>query len=195
VSPLEDRGKLDGGAQACQILHRQLAPLEAWLEAKADGAPIVVLGDFNRNLSHEKNTIAQSAIRSDGSDPRSPLASGIRVRSLYGEINDTAPVNSAVTLLEPECPVNEIARDICTRAKRELFSQEALKPLTRADSLGCRNPIGLDHILIGGGLTATGPAIKVPLGVFGGTRPATQKHPDPLLAVSDHCPLKATLRF
>jgi len=30
---------------------------------------------------------------------------------------------------------------------------------------------------------------------FGGTRPANQDHPDPLLAISDHCPLKATLRF
>ena len=162
---------------------------------QADGVPIVVLGDFNRNLSHEKNTIELSAVRSDGSDPKSPLASGTRVRSLYGEINDTAPVNSALMLLEPECRVNAVASEICTRSKREFFSQDALKPLTRADSLGCRNPIGLDHILIGGGLTATGPAIKVPLGVFGGTRPATRKHPDPLLAVSDHCPLKATLRL
>lgn len=195
VSPLEERGKLDGNAPACQTLQRQLAPLEAWLETKADGMPIVVLGDFNRNLSHEKNTIAQSAIRSDGSDPKSPLTTGIRVRSLYGELNDGAPTNSALTLLEPECPVNAIAKEICTRAKRELFNQEALKPLTRSDSLGCRNPVGLDQILIGGSLVAVDSAIKVPLGVLGGTRPARQNRPDPLLAVSDHCPLKVTVRL
>jgi len=41
----------------------------------------------------------------------------------------------------------------------------------------------------------SGAFTAVPPGVFGGTRPATQKHPDPLLAVSDHCPLKATMRF
>jgi hypothetical protein len=125
-SPLEDRGKLDGDAPACQILHRQFAPLEAWLEARADGAPIVVLGDFNRNLSHEKNIIAESAIRSDGSDPKSPLGSGTRARSLYGELNDGAPSNSALTLLELKCPVNAVAKEICTRSRRELFSQEAL---------------------------------------------------------------------
>lgn len=195
VSPLEDRGKLDGGGPACPILQQQVRPLEAWLESRSSGNPIILLGDFNRNLSHEKNTIAASAVRSNGSDPASPLPAGVLVRSLSGEVNDGAPPDSALTLLEPECPVNAVAKQMCERSKRELFNQDALKPLTRADSLGCRNPIGLDQMFASASLSAAAPAIKVAIGRLGGTRPATAEHPDPLLAISDHCPLKATLRF
>lgn len=195
VSPLEERGKLDGGGNACPILQQQISPLEAWLEARSSGISVIVMGDFNRHLSHEKNKIMPSAIRSDGSDPVSPLPAGVLVRSLYGEVNDGAPADSALTHLEPECPVNAVAKQICERSKRELFDQDALKPLTRADSLGCRNPIGLDQMLISTSLTAAAPATKVAIGRLGGTRPASQNHPDPLLAISDHCPLKATLRF
>ncbi|WP_284421103.1 MULTISPECIES: hypothetical protein [unclassified Bradyrhizobium] len=100
-----------------------------------------------------------------------------------------------LTHLEPECPVNAAAKEICERSKREFFDQEALKPLTRADSLGCRNPIGLDQMLVSKSLTAVAPMTKVAIGRLGGTRPADQDHPDPLLAISDHCPLKATVRF
>ena len=91
VSPLENRGKLDGGGDACPILQQQVRPLEAWLEARSSGIPVILMGDFNRNLSHEKNAIASSAIRSDGSDPVSPLPAGVVARSLYGEVNDGAP--------------------------------------------------------------------------------------------------------
>jgi endonuclease/exonuclease/phosphatase family metal-dependent hydrolase len=195
VSPLEDRGKLDGNAEACQVLQQQARPLEAWLEARSSGVPVVIMGDFNRNLSHEKSKIPQSAVRTDGSDPKSPLPPGTRVRSLYGEINDDAPPDSSLVLLEPDCPVNAAAQEICSRSKSEFFNQEALKPLTRAESLGCRNPIGLDQLLISTPLSATGSATKVSIGRLGGTRPANQNNPDPLLAVSDHCPLKATLKF
>jgi len=195
VSPFENRGKLEGDVEACTILQRQVPLLEAWLEARASGTPVILLGDFNRNLSHEKSQIALANVRTDGSDPKSALPSGVRVRSLFGEINDGAPSETTLTLLEPECPVNAVARDICSRSKNEFFTQDALKPLTRATSLGCRNPIGLDQILVTTGLTSTSPATKVAVGALGGTRPATAKHPEPLLAISDHCPLKATFNF
>jgi endonuclease/exonuclease/phosphatase family metal-dependent hydrolase len=195
VSPLEDGGKLDGGGPACPILQQQVRPLEAWLESKSVGSPVILMGDFNRNLSHEKSSIAPSAVRSNSSDPATALPAGVFVRSLSGEVNDGSPADSALTHLEPECPVNAVARQMCERSKRELFDQDALKPLMRADSLGCRNPIGLDQMLISTKLTAAAPATKVAIGRFGGTRPATAEHPDPLLAVSDHCPLKATVNF
>lgn len=195
VSPLEPRGKLDGGGDACPILQQQVRPLESWLESQSNGAPVVIMGDFNRNLSHERNTIGSTAIRTDGSDPASPLPTGALVRSLYGEINDGSPVSSALTLLEPECPVNAAAKELCARAKNELFDQDALKPLTRADSLGCRNPIGLDQMLVSSQLAPSGSSAKIAIGRLGGTRPASEGHPDPLLAVSDHCPLKASVRL
>jgi hypothetical protein len=62
-------------------------------------------------------------------------------------------------------------------------------------NLGCENRIGLDHILIGTGITAVGDAEKVALGELGRTLPADAAHPDPLLALSDHCPLVATLHI
>lgn len=195
VSPLEDRGKLDGGGDACPILQRQVRPLEDWLETSSSGMPVILMGDFNRNLSHEKTSIAKSAIRSDGSDPATSLPTGVLVRSLYGEVNDGAPASSALAHLEPECPVNAVAKQLCERSKRELFDQDAQKPLTRADSLGCRNPIGLDQMLASASLSVPNPVTKVAIGRFGGTRPAGQGHPDPLLAISDHCPSTATLSF
>ncbi|MCA1510194.1 endonuclease/exonuclease/phosphatase family protein [Bradyrhizobium sp. NBAIM01] len=195
VSPLEDRGKLDGGGDACAILQKQVHPLEDWLEASSASMPVVLMGDFNRNFSHEKNSIPKSAIRSDGSDSASPLPTGVLVRSLYGEVNDGAPASSALLHLEPECQVNPVAKQLCERSTRELFDQEALKPLTKAESLGCRNPVGLDQMLVSASLSVPDPAIKVAIGRFGGTRPAGPGHPDPLLAISDHCPSKATLRF
>lgn len=195
VSPLEDRGKLDGTAAACLILQQQVRPLEGWLETQSSGGPVVIMGDFNRNLSHEKNTVASSSVRTDGSDPASALPVGVRVRSLYGEVNDGAPPSSALALMEPECPVNAAAKELCARAKKELFTQDALKPLTRSDSLGCRNPIGLDQMLASQAIVGSGSAIKVAIGRLGGTRPANQENPDPLLAVSDHCPLKAAVRL
>ncbi|MCA1381455.1 endonuclease/exonuclease/phosphatase family protein [Bradyrhizobium sp. BRP23] len=195
VSPLEDRGKLDGNSEACKILQQQVRPLEAWIEAKSSGVPVVVMGDFNRNLSHEKNKIVQSAVRTDGSDPKTPLTEQTRVRSLYGEVNDHSPADSSLVLLEPDCPVNQAAQEICSRSKSEFLNQNALKPLTRADSLGCRNPIGLDQIMISTQISAKGAASKVSIGRFGGTRPANQNRPDPLLAISDHCPLMATITF
>lgn len=38
VSPLEDRGKLEGTADACKVLQQQVRPLEAWLETRSQGS-------------------------------------------------------------------------------------------------------------------------------------------------------------
>ena len=169
--------------------------MEAWVEARSTGAPVVLMGDFNRNVSHEESSIAPAAVRADGSNPASPLPANVLARSLSGEVNDGVPADSALTHLEPECVVNAVAKEVCERSKREFFDQDTLKPLTRADSLGCRNPIGLDQMLVSKSLSTLAPATKVAIGRLGGTRPVNQDHPDPLLAVSDHCPLKATVRF
>lgn len=69
--------------------------------------------------------------------------------------------------------------------------------LTDAKALGCRNPIGLDHIAVrlpaGAAAGAVPVAEKVALGFLGRTLEASDKRPEPLLAVSDHCPLRARL--
>lgn len=197
VSPLEaggsdDRGALAGQDPACQVLQQQVEPLEAWIEGKAAGAAaIVVLGDLNRNLPHEIAVGGQ--IRSDGSDPDSPLPMGVKVKSLIGEVDDGQPAEADLTLLESHCPVTPEAEAACARVKTvKSRPDEAL--LRRWENLGCRNPIGLDHILVGPGVSSDG-ANKVPLGKRGRSLPMDQNHPDPLLAVSDHCPLTAKLKF
>jgi endonuclease/exonuclease/phosphatase family metal-dependent hydrolase len=48
------RDPLDSARQACATLARQVAPLEAWIDAQARaGRPFAVLGDFNRDLVRE----------------------------------------------------------------------------------------------------------------------------------------------
>jgi hypothetical protein len=94
-----------------------------------------------------------------------------------------------------ELPDAVLTTDYCQRAKTEAFTTEALRPLTRSENLGCRNPIGLDHVLVSQALSDGAAAEKVALGRFGGTRPATDRFPEPLLAVSDHCPVKVKLSF
>jgi hypothetical protein len=46
-------------------------------------------------------------------------------------------------------------------------------------------------VLVSEALAGGAAAEKVPLGKLGGTRPATERYPDPLLAVSDHCPVES----
>lgn len=199
VSPLEanarnpERGKLEGNDPHCIILQRQVRPIEAWIEGRAT-VPAIMLGDFNRNLSHEIAAIPRAQVRTDGSDPAGPLPLDARVRSLVGEVDDGQPAASKLALLNTTCPVNAISEEFCRRAKSEAFTREQLRPLTRSENLGCRNPIGLDHVLVSQGLATGASARKVPLGLMGGTRPAGDRFPDPLLALSDHCPLVATVR-
>lgn len=195
VSPLEatqsnpQKGQLAGGDDNCVILQQQVGPLEAWIEAKATG-PTVVLGDFNRNLPHELHAFKATEVRTDGSDPKGPLKAGVLSKSLIGEVNDGVPAGTLLALVDTACPTNALTADYCRRAKTEAFTTEALRPLTRWENLGCRNPIGLDHVLVSASLAAGATAEKIALGKFGGTRPASDRFPDPLLAVSDHCPVK-----
>ncbi|MFN0191854.1 MAG: endonuclease/exonuclease/phosphatase family protein [Aestuariivirga sp.] len=201
VSPLEnmasnpDKGKLEKSDPHCQILQKQVKPLESWIEAQSADGAFVMLGDFNRNLHHEMNSIAPDQIRVDGSDAKTALPDGVLVRSLMGELNDGEPVHSAMTLAPSECVLSAELQAICERAKIEALSRDELKPLTRSDGLGCRNPVGLDHVLLGSGVAIDGKASKVPLGKLGGTRPASGEFPNPLLALSDHCPMIAKVKF
>jgi len=198
VSPLEakgpnDKGALAGSNSACATLQQQVAPLEHWLEAKSkDTNRIVVLGDFNRNLWHERH--AAGPVRTDNSDPAGPLPGSAKVISLLGEINDGVPGRSQLTLLEEACLVNATSQTACKVAESSV-SKNAQDTLRKTDNLGCRNPIGLDHILIGSGMTAPGHAEKFPLGRMGRTLSANSSHPDPLLALSDHCPLTTIIRY
>lgn len=75
----------------------------------------------------------------------------------------------------------------------EILSADERKQLSHSENLGCRNPLGLDHILISRGISSAHPATHIAIGVFGGTKPASETHPDPLLAISDHCPMVAKL--
>jgi hypothetical protein len=93
--------------------------------------------------------------------------------------------------------VNAASQAACDTAENPVSKPEwkvAQGTLADKDNLGCRNPVGLDHILIGSGLSAPD-AVKVPLGKLGRTLPAGAQHPDPLLGLSDHCPLAATMRY
>ena len=199
VSPLEggadDRGRLDGDNGHCQTLQAQLAPLEQWLTEQAAGADaLVMLGDFNRNLAHEASRPATEPVRPRGR-PTDPPAPGVRSSSLWREINDGEPASTRLTLLASRCALGDPARDpLCDEAKTRVLTKDEQARLTGGDALGCRNPLGLDHIAVRlpGGAAAP-VAEKVALGRYGQTRPADAKHPDPLLGLSDHCPLKARL--
>jgi hypothetical protein len=104
-----------------------------------------------------------------------------------------APEGTLLTLVDTACPANALTVEYCGRLKTEAFTAQELCPLTRWENLGCRNPIGLDHVLVSQSLAVGVTAEKVALGKFGGTRPATDRFPDPLLAVPDHCPVKVRL--
>jgi endonuclease/exonuclease/phosphatase family metal-dependent hydrolase len=200
VSPLDasasnpTKGKLEQGEDNCKILQQQPVPLETWIERTmpADGR-LIMMGDFNRSLWFESQS--SDAVRTDGSDPTTALPGGVKVINLIKEINDGAPTGTKVTLLHEACPGTPAAQAICDDpatvtdlAKRK----EARRVLPFSENLGCRNPIELDHILIGSGFTAA-TAEKVSIGRMGGTLPANDTHPDPLLSISDHCPLTAVV--
>lgn len=82
---------------ACQILNRQVVPLENWIERVAVETPMfVILGDFNRRLDEEAaKDIPKNKVRLDGTDPASPNKTGtlgqVTSRVLWQEISDGNP--------------------------------------------------------------------------------------------------------
>lgn len=196
VSPLDERategrGQLDGNEPNCVSLQQQVAPLEAWLDREAaDRSALVLLGDFNRNLSHEAHEAPDAVVRSAGGSATDPHGPGVKVRSLWRELNDDQPV--PLTLLEAQCGSDVDPGGVCRLNKAQNLGREALNPLRGAQSLGCRNPLGLDHIVIAGPVQAPGGASKHALGRLAHTG-AAQEGREAQLGLSDHCPLGATL--
>ena len=98
---------LDHPAEACEVLNRQVAPLEGWLESVAKRSPrFVWMGDFNRRIDdEEKLAIAKDKVRSDGSDPAGPLETArgkVPTRYLWPELNDGIPTLYQVPLSTKE---------------------------------------------------------------------------------------------
>lgn len=194
VSPFDTPpDALDGDAGAddpCKILQKQVVPLEKWIERKSEGTNrVVVLGDFNRNVWHE--TFETGQARTDGSDPKGELLPSAKVRKLIAEVNDGAPDGTQLVLLDETCPVNAASDEACKRLKSAKIASDE-KFLKDKNNLGCSFPVGLDHIMIGEGFSSAG-AVKVALGRQAKTLPANGEHPNPLLGLSDHCPLTAIL--
>ena len=194
VSPL-DRGLLDGNSRKddpCTVLQQQVQPLEDALEKLGSGnTSFVLIGDVNRNLWHEANEVAGAkAVRSDGSANLSKTRNpNVLTQNLLKEINDGVPTSSKATLLELTCPGDEAMQALCTRSKTEAVPRKELAPLASKDGLGCRNPVALDQILVSDDLAPkVREARKVAIGFFGRSLGPTESKPDPLLAVSDHCP-------
>ena len=76
-----------------------------------------------------------------------------------------------------------------------MLIEEERRPLGECTGLGCRNPIGLDFILMSDELAkSVVSTTKVPLGNLGRSLShCPPQNPEPLLAVSDHCPLVAEI--
>lgn len=202
VSPL-DGGRLDGNRGAddpCPLLQQQVAPLESAFERLGQGVDhFVVLGDFNRNMWHEFHRIqGAEAVRSDGqTDLSKARPAHVATRNMLLEINDGAPASGGAVLLAASCRGSSDVAVACEAAKAGKLNAAQRKLLVGRDGLGCRNPVGLDHVLISEKL---GPAVvevvKVPIGVLGGSMAARPpQHPGPLLAISDHCPMVVELEL
>ena len=196
VSPL-DKGRLDGNSRPndpCPVLQQQVAPLEALIEDLPKGVDhVVVLGDFNRNLGHEAARVpGAEPVRSDGStDLARPRPAGVLTRNLLLEVNDAQPSASRLVLLAATCTGSADLSAACDAAKTRLLTPDERRTLTDRTGLGCRNPIGLDHVLVSEVLAkAVISTAKIPLGNLGrALSPRPPQNPEPLLAVSDHCPL------
>jgi exonuclease III len=65
------------------------------------------------------------------------------------------------------------------------------RDLTDPAALGCRNPIGLDHILVSKSLEGSVKSTrKISIGEMGRSLASIlPENPDPVLAISDHCPM------
>ncbi|WP_165392228.1 endonuclease/exonuclease/phosphatase family protein [Pseudomonas tructae] len=196
VSPLEG-DRLDGNKgtnDPCPVLQQQVGPLETAFEKQpmnVDG--FIVLGDFNRNLWHEANKVAGAEPRrSDGEvDLTKSRAATVTTRNLLLEINDGAPAGSQARLLSAACPGSPEVTAACESAKTATLTQEQRKTLTATNGLGCRNPVGLDHVLVSQTLANGIKSVsKISIGKMGASfRANPPQYPTPVLAVSDHCPV------
>ncbi len=199
VSPLENspegRGKLEGEQKDCLMLQQQVAPLEAWLEQTAKSADhFVFIGDFNRDLWHEieamKNT-ENHAARVDASDPKTAMPTATKVRYLLAEINDGEPPASGMSLAAPSCAISETANRLCETSKVKRLRTEDRLALVK--EMGCRNPNGLDQMLISRnwpGLNAVPKSEKISIAPFGDTVNVDDvAKRTAQLAISDHCPI------
>ncbi|OHV22676.1 endonuclease/exonuclease/phosphatase family protein [Rhizobium sp. RMa-01] len=193
VSPF-DGGNLEGTGKDCMILQQQLDPLESWVErSSADGAKIVLLGDFNRNLWHELRD--QRPARTDTSGTSTPRPAGVLSRSLIEEIADGQPAAANLEILDEHCQISDAGQTLCTQAEIRDLTPPETQLLASDNYLGCRNPVGLDHILVGPGIKSDGPAEHLSIGNLGGNKAGTPNGKDQVLAISDHCPMIARLNF
>lgn len=104
---------------------------------------------------------------------------------------------STLALQAPNCPGRAEVAAACDKAKTQVLSGDDRRLLGEHTGLGCRNPIGFDHIPVSDRLSkAVLSATKVPLGNFGRSLSARPpQNPEPLLVVSDHCPLVAEIEL
>lgn len=139
---------------ACQLLNRQIVPLENWIESVASQSPrFVLLGDFNRRLDQEaQRKVPPHQVRGNGTDPatQNKVDADGRVTSkyLWQEISDGKP-----SLYQT--PLDETAS-------------------------GCKGFTGLDHILLSEALHILQPtaftSLKVPVVKKPGQKIATSDH-------------------
>jgi hypothetical protein len=150
---------------------------------------VVVLGDFNRNLGHEAAQVkGAEPVLSDGTtDLSRPRAASVVTRNLLLEVNDAQPPASRLTLMSPVCTGSADLASACDAAKTRLLTSEERRVLTDRSGLGCRYPVGLNHILVYEALAkSVMSTFKVPLGILGrALSPMPPQNPEPLLAVSD----------
>jgi 5'-nucleotidase (lipoprotein e(P4) family) len=90
-------GPLTAAGRNCELLTRQMAPLEAWIESEASaGRRFGVLGDFNRRFSLEKGPTRD--------------AEG-RLLNVYAEIDDGEPAASKLTNVTARTRFTPCTRD------------------------------------------------------------------------------------
>jgi len=131
-TPIYQARLLDDPNPACQVLNRQVAPIERWLDSVGQRSPdFVLLGDFNRRIDEEAAAnIPAEKVRTDGSSPAGvppqDAIGKVATRYLWQELNDG------------------------TRSLKQV-------PLTGIEE-GCRGFTGLDHIVLSGALAARQPS-------------------------------------
>lgn len=194
VSPLGG-GDLAGSREDCEVLQQQIDPLEAWVESNtADEAKVVLLGDFNRNLFHELRD--QTPVRTDLSSPADTRQAGALSRSLLEEVADGKPATSDLSLVNEECVTDIVGKMLCVYGETRSLTPAERSLLGSASYLGCWNPVGLDHILVGPGFKVDDLIARhIGIGTEGATKAGRDDGSDQRLAISDHCPLTVDLTF